>query len=38
MADLILIGIRFALFANLMPIVGLAAFILYALDGNRSAR
>lgn len=32
MADLILISIRFALFANLMLIVGLAAFILYALD------
>jgi len=31
MADLILISIRFALFANLMLIVGLAAFILYAL-------
>lgn len=32
MADLILISIRFALFVNLMLIVGLAAFILYALD------
>lgn len=31
MADFILISIRFALFANLMLIVGLAAFILYAL-------
>ncbi len=31
MPDLILISIRFALFANLMLIVGLAAFILYAL-------
>ena len=32
MAERILISIRFALFANLMLIVGLAAFILYALS------
>ena len=31
MADLLLMGVRFALFANLMLIAGLAAFPLYAL-------
>lgn len=39
MADIVLIGIRFALFANLMLIVGVAAFAFYALntDERRNA-
>ncbi|WP_137752757.1 copper homeostasis membrane protein CopD [Sphingopyxis sp. L1A2A] len=34
MADLLLMGVRFALFANLMLIAGLAAFSLYALGSD----
>lgn len=38
MSDLVLIGIRFALFADLMLIVGIAAFALYALGGDERRR
>lgn len=34
MPDILLAGIRFALFADLMLILGLAAFLLYALDAD----
>lgn len=34
MPDILLVGIRFALFADLMLVVGLAAFLLYALNAD----
>ncbi|MBO9695964.1 MAG: copper homeostasis membrane protein CopD [Sphingopyxis sp.] len=37
MADFVLIGIRFALFANLMLVAGLAAFLLYAFNADERA-